>query len=176
MDVEEDKNISLQFQQNNYSPNKSKVRRVRNEKRNRTEFMPIDDCLDVPCDLKRLRHEVQSMVISGESPFIQNNNNNNKSQPQIFFQNPCQDPRADFRIVIRVRTLTGRVIEIDASVLETVRDLKERILIREGIPISNQRLVFNGKTISDPQVLDMYVNILIRKNNITCNIVSNIII
>jgi len=100
-------------------------------------------------DLKRLRYDVQTMVIS-EDP----EKDRSGSDSEMIFQNPFRDPNACYRVSIRVRTLTGRVIEIEVSLLDTVRDVKERILTREGIPIVNQRLVYNGRSISDSQILD----------------------
>jgi len=58
-------------------------------------------------------------------------------------------------IVIFVRTLTGRIVEIEANPQDTVLGLKERIQMRDGIPPSNQRLVFQGKAISDSQTLHL---------------------
>jgi len=58
-------------------------------------------------------------------------------------------------IVIFVRTLTGRIVEIEANPQDTVLGLKERIQMRDGIPPSNQRLVFQGKAISDSQILQV---------------------
>lgn len=60
-------------------------------------------------------------------------------------------------IIIFVRTLTGRILEIEANPQDTVMGLKERIQIRDGIPPSNQRLVYQGKALSDSQVLYSYV-------------------
>jgi hypothetical protein len=58
-------------------------------------------------------------------------------------------------IIVSVRTLTGRKIEIEANPQDTVMGLKERIQIRDGIPPINQRLIFHGKALSDSQVLQI---------------------
>lgn len=58
-------------------------------------------------------------------------------------------------IIIFIRTLTGRMLEIEANPQDTVLGLKERIQMRDGIPPSNQRLVFQGKALSDSQILHL---------------------
>ena len=47
---------------------------------------------------------------------------------------------------IRVSTITGKSIEITA---DSVRDLKSAILSQMGIPIEEQKLLSNGKLLSD---------------------------
>jgi hypothetical protein len=135
MDVED--NI---VQRNN---NLARLKRSRNEKRRRMDEENL--FLNAPFDLKRLRQEVQAMEIA--EPRI----------PQIPIQQTEARSIIDYRITLKVRSLIGRIIEFSGvSLMETVKDFKERILIKEGIPISSQRLIYKGKAISDSQVLDMY--------------------
>jgi len=55
--------------------------------------------------------------------------------------------------IVLVRTLTGRILEIEAYPQDTVLRLKERIQIRDGIPPAQQRLIYTGKALSDAQLL-----------------------
>lgn len=45
----------------------------------------------------------------------------------------------------RVRTLTGKEIELDIEPSDTVTRIKERVEEREGIPPVQQRLIYGGK-------------------------------
>jgi ubiquitin-like protein Nedd8 len=48
-------------------------------------------------------------------------------------------------MLIKVKTLTGREIEIDINADDTIRRLKERVEEKQGIPPEQQRLIFGGK-------------------------------
>ena len=45
----------------------------------------------------------------------------------------------------RVRTLTGKEIELDIEPSDKVQTIKERVEEKEGIPPAQQRLIFSGK-------------------------------
>jgi hypothetical protein len=47
-------------------------------------------------------------------------------------------------MTIKVRTLTGREIEIDIEPTDTVARIKERLEEKEGIAPDQQRLIFAG--------------------------------
>lgn len=47
--------------------------------------------------------------------------------------------------VYRVRTLTGKEIELDIEPDYKVSRIKERVEEKEGIPPAQQRLIFGGK-------------------------------
>ncbi|KXS19897.1 ubiquitin [Gonapodya prolifera JEL478] len=52
-------------------------------------------------------------------------------------------------MLIKVKTLTGREIEIDIEPEDKIRRIKERVEEKEGIAPDQQRLIFGGKQMSD---------------------------
>ena len=50
---------------------------------------------------------------------------------------------------IKVKTLTGKEIEIDIESDDLISRIKERVEEKEGIPPPQQRLIFGGKQMSD---------------------------
>lgn len=72
-------------------------------------------------------------------------------------------------MLITVKTLTGKEIEIDLDEVEdNVMDIKEKIEEKEGIPPSQQRLIFAGKQLDDEQLVSSYEKI---KGGITVHLV-----
>jgi len=67
-------------------------------------------------------------------------------------------------MLIKVKTLTGKEIEIDIEPTDKVDRIKERVEEKEGIPPPQQRLIFSGKqmndekTASDYKVENLYLN------------------
>jgi ubiquitin-large subunit ribosomal protein L40e len=57
---------------------------------------------------------------------------------------------------IFVKLLTGKTITITPDPTTTIAQVKELIQNKEGIPPSQQRLVFCGKTMADDQTLSSY--------------------
>ena len=51
-------------------------------------------------------------------------------------------------MLIKVKTLTGKEIEIDIEPNDKVERIKERVEEKEGIPPPQQRLIFSGKQVS----------------------------
>ena len=51
-------------------------------------------------------------------------------------------------MLIKVKTLTGKEIEIDIEPSDKVDRIKERVEEKEGIPPPQQRLIFSGKQVT----------------------------
>ncbi|PWN25912.1 putative NEDD8 precursor-ubiquitin-like protein [Jaminaea rosea] len=52
-------------------------------------------------------------------------------------------------MLIKIKTLTGREIDLDIEPNDKVARLKERVEEKEGIPPAQQRLIFGGKQMHD---------------------------
>ncbi|KKY32942.1 putative nedd8-like protein [Diaporthe ampelina] len=57
---------------------------------------------------------------------------------------------------IKVRTLTGKEIELDIERDYKVSTIKEKVEEKEGIPPVQQRLIFGGKQMADDKTADDY--------------------
>jgi len=57
---------------------------------------------------------------------------------------------------IKVKTLTGKEIEIDIETDDTIARIKERVEEKEGIPPQQQRLIFGGKQMLDEKKASEY--------------------
>lgn len=57
---------------------------------------------------------------------------------------------------IKVKTLTGKITEIDIEPNDTIMRIKERVEEKEGVPPPQQRLIFGGKALSDEQTAESY--------------------
>jgi len=60
------------------------------------------------------------------------------------------------RMLIKVKTLTGKEIEIDIEPTDRVERIKERVEEKEGIPPPQQRLIFSGKQMNDEKTAADY--------------------
>ena len=58
--------------------------------------------------------------------------------------------------MIKVKTLTGKEIEIDIELTDNVERIKERVEEKEGIPPVQQRLIFSGKQMNDDKTAKDY--------------------
>ncbi|TKR96304.1 hypothetical protein L596_010344 [Steinernema carpocapsae] len=59
-------------------------------------------------------------------------------------------------MLIKVKTLTGKEVELDIETDEKVSRLKEKIEEKEGIPPAQQRLIFAGKQMNDDKGVHEY--------------------
>ena len=68
-----------------------------------------------------------------------------------------------FRMLIKVKTLTGKEIEIDIEPTDKVERIKERVEEKEGIPPPQQRLIFSGKQM---YVYSLYICFIIKHTSV----------
>ena len=59
-------------------------------------------------------------------------------------------------MLIKVKTLVGKEIEIDIDQTDKIERIKERIEEKEGIPPPQQRLIFSGKQMNDEKTVSDY--------------------
>ncbi|KAJ4487540.1 putative NEDD8-like protein [Lentinula aciculospora] len=56
-------------------------------------------------------------------------------------------------MLIKVRTLTGKELEIDVDSEAKIFTIKEKVEEQQGIPPVQQRLIFGGKQLDDEKLL-----------------------
>ena len=59
-------------------------------------------------------------------------------------------------MLIKVKTLTGKEIELDIEPNDKVERIKEKVEEKEGIPPPQQRLIFGGKQMNDEKTASDY--------------------
>lgn len=57
---------------------------------------------------------------------------------------------------IKVKNLTGRVIDLDVDTDDSIQQVKEKLEEKEGIPPDQQRLIFSGRAMADDRKLSSY--------------------
>jgi len=63
---------------------------------------------------------------------------------------------ADWSGQVFAKTLTGKVITIDTAGSDPVEHVREKISVKEGIPVDLQRLLFAGRPLLDGRTLGDY--------------------
>uniref|UniRef100_A0AC34QQA9 NEDD8 n=1 Tax=Panagrolaimus sp. JU765 TaxID=591449 RepID=A0AC34QQA9_9BILA len=59
-------------------------------------------------------------------------------------------------MLIKVKTLTGKEIELDVEPTDKIERIKEKVEEKEGIPPAQQRLIFAGKQMNDDKTCEDY--------------------
>eukprot|EP00994_Dinema_validum_P005928 NODE_4150_length_492_cov_83.277652_g3549_i0.p2 GENE.NODE_4150_length_492_cov_83.277652_g3549_i0~~NODE_4150_length_492_cov_83.277652_g3549_i0.p2 ORF type:complete len:80 (-),score=19.64 NODE_4150_length_492_cov_83.277652_g3549_i0:173-412(-) len=59
-------------------------------------------------------------------------------------------------MIIKVKTLTGKEIEIHIDNGDKIERIKERVEEKEGIPPQQQRLIFGGRQMADEKTAKDY--------------------
>ena len=70
-------------------------------------------------------------------------------------ERPCATQARD-NIEVFINTLSGRTFSINVCKHDVVEDLKEKIMDKDGVPVDQQRIIFNGKQLQDHVQLSDY--------------------
>ena len=57
---------------------------------------------------------------------------------------------------IYIKTLTGRTVSLIVEEGETIKTVKEKLKEKDGVPVEEQRLVFNSQELEDGKTLQYY--------------------
>lgn len=80
-----------------------------------------------------------------------------------FFPSPREKPRPNEDIAtkgdaiqVALKSLSGKTIKIDIGLDNTIDDLKMKVQVAEGLPISQQRIIYAGRQLEDERNLADY--------------------
>ncbi|WVQ70998.1 hypothetical protein IAR50_000523 [Cryptococcus sp. DSM 104548] len=59
-------------------------------------------------------------------------------------------------MIVKVKTLTGKEVEIDVQPDMIISKVKDRVEEKAGIPPVQQRLIFGGKAMNDEKAIQDY--------------------
>ena len=62
-------------------------------------------------------------------------------------------------MILRVKSINGRILEIECEYNSSIKDIKQYIADKEGIPAGLFCLIYGGKTLKDDRLLCDYQNI-----------------
>jgi ubiquitin-like protein Nedd8 len=67
-----------------------------------------------------------------------------------------EEEEDEIECYIKVKTLSGKSLELRIQLKDTIMRIKERVEEIEGIPPDQQRLIFRGKTLADDRKARLY--------------------
>jgi ubiquitin len=57
---------------------------------------------------------------------------------------------------LKIKNLAGKTLTIDVEPTDTIENIKKRVEEKEGIPPSQQRLIFAGRAMADARTVQDY--------------------
>jgi hypothetical protein len=57
---------------------------------------------------------------------------------------------------IYIKTMSGKSVELEVNMWDTIESIKDRIFEKEGVPVDQQRLIFASKQLEEGHILSDY--------------------